>query len=124
MKRIIPLLLAMTLVGCAQIGALETAITSTVSPTQALIAANAFDAGESGATGFLTYCKSNMAAAACSAANRRAVIKYVRAGRQARNQVETYVQTNTSIPAAIYNALITATNNLKTTPAATFVGAK
>lgn len=124
MKRILPLLLVLSLGACAQVNSLIGLATTAVTPTEAIIAANAFDAAESGATGFLTYCKANMTNVICSAGNRRSVIKFVRAGRQARNQVETYVQTSTSIPAAVYNALITATSNIKATPAGTFVGAK
>ena len=115
---IIPLLALVT--GCTTLNTLQTALGTTVTPTQALVAANAFDAAESGASGFLVYCKSNLSSAACSADNRRAVIKYTRAGRAARNQIETYIQSSTSIPAAVYNALVTAVTNLKSTPAAAY----
>lgn len=121
MKKIL-ILSVLLLGGCAQLQTLELAATSTVTPTQAILAANAYDAIEAGGQGFLTFCASNRTNINCSADNRRSVIKYTRVGRQARNQVETYIQTSTSIPAAIYNAMITATSNLKTTPAANYLG--
>lgn len=119
---IIPILLLFT--ACAQLQTLEMVATASVTPTQALIAANSFDAAESGATAYLVYCKTNLSTSACNAANRRAVIKYTRAGRAARNQVETYIQTSASIPSAVYNSLVVAVTNLKSTPAANYVGAQ
>ena len=111
--------IALALGGCAQLQKLETAVTTSVTPTQALVAANSFDAIESSATGYLIYCKANLATAACSADNRRNVLRYTRSGRAARNQIETMIQTSTTIPVAVYNTLITAVDNLKASPAAT-----
>lgn len=122
MKRVLVLLAILTLGGCARLQSLATVASATVTPTEALVAANAFDAAESGATGFLTFCKASPASASCVADNRRLVLRYVRAGRAARNQMETYIQTSTSVPSAIYNAVVTAMDNLKTTPAANYVG--
>src|SRR5574343_631090 len=109
-------LLAVGLGGCAQLQALQALTGTTVTPTQAIVAANAFNAAEAGATGYLTFCKSNLTTPACSADNRRAVIKYTRAGRAARVQIETYIQTSTSIPVAVYNSMVAAVNDLKATP--------
>lgn len=117
-------LLALSLGGCSTLQTLEQVAGTSVTPTQALVAANAFDAAESGATAYLVYCKSNLSTAVCGADNRRAVLKYTRAGRAARNQIETAIQTQTSIPAAVYNTLVAAVTNLKATPAANYVGAK
>jgi hypothetical protein len=124
MKWLLPLAFALFLGACSTLSNLERAATSSVTPTQAIVAANAFDAAESGATAFLTYCKSTPADATCVPANRRAVIKYVRAGRAARNQMETYIQTSASVPSAVYNTVVAAMDNLKATPAAKYVGAR
>jgi hypothetical protein len=91
---------------------------TTVSPSTIIVAANSFDALEATATQYLTYCKANLSTSACSADNRRAVIKAVRAGRAARNQLETYVTSNTAAPSAIYNTLVAAINTLNTSAAA------
>lgn len=117
-KLIICATVALALAGCSTLQTLQQVAGTTVSPTQAIVAANAFDAAESAATSYLVYCKTNLTTAACSADNRRSVIKYTRAGRAARNQIETAISTNTSVPAAVYNSLIAAVTNLKASPAA------
>lgn len=116
--------IAFSLGACAQIQTLTAVATSSVTPTQALVAANAFDAAESGATGYLVYCKSNPTSTSCTQSTEQSVIRYVRAGRAARNQLETYIQTSATIPSVVYNSLVAAVNNLKATPAANYVGAK
>jgi hypothetical protein len=124
MKRLLATIaICAALAGCQGLQLIQQAAGTAVTPTQALVAANAFDAAESGATGYLIYCKTNLANAACSADNRRAVIKYTRAGRAARNQIETYIQTSASIPTVLYNTLVAAVTNLKSTPAANYTGA-
>lgn len=111
-------LLALSLGACAQIKTVYSLVTDTVvSPTQVIVAANSFDALEGTATQYLVYCKSNLTKPACSADNRRAVIKYTRAGRAARNQLETYIVQNTNAPSAVYNTLVAAINSLNATPA-------
>jgi hypothetical protein len=124
MKKLIAIAsLAFVLSGCATISNLQLALTTTVTPTEALVAANAFDAAQAGATAYLTYCQQQgNVPAACSAANRRGVISYVRSGRKARSQVEGYIVSSTSVPAAIYNALITAVSGLRSTQAASYTG--
>lgn len=125
MKRLaLAAVLALALGGCSTLQTLTAVTTASVTPTQAIVAANAFDAAESGATAYLVYCKSNLSTAQCSAANRRSVIRYTRAGRAARNQIETAIQTQTSVPAALYNSLVAAVDNLKATPAASYTGAQ
>jgi len=125
MKKLLVLFVFLALGGCAQLQTLTTLATTSVTPTQAIVAANAFDGVEAGATGYLTYYKTNKNVdVACSASNRRAVISYTRSGRAARNQIETYVQTSASIPSAVYNTLVTAVNNLKASPASNYVGAQ
>ncbi len=120
MKRLALLLaLALTLSACANLKTAYQVITeASVSPTQIIVAANAFDALEGTATQYLVHCKSNLATPVCSANNRRSVIKYVRSGRAARNQLETYVAVGNAGPSGLYNTLIAAINQLNLTPAA------
>ncbi len=118
-KLFVVLTLALSLGACANLKTVYTMITeASVSPTQIIVAANAFDAIEGTATQYLVYCKANLATSACSADNRRSVIKYVRSGRAARNQLETYIASGSAGPSALYNTLITAINQLNLTPAA------
>lgn len=93
------------------------ATNTTVTPASLLVVANSFDTYEGTATQYLIYCKTHLSSAACSADNRRATIKYTRAGRAARNQAETYITSNTNAPSVIYNSLAAAVNNLSTGPA-------
>ena len=109
MKKIllaIPLLF--TLGACASLQTAWSVVTgASVSPTQIIIAANAFDAGEASATQYLLYCKATVPAPAyCALSTRQSVVKAVRAGRVARNQLEPYVVSGAAGPAAIYNTLI------------------
>lgn len=114
--------LALGLGACSTLTQLQQVAGTAVTPTQAIIAANAFDAIEAGATGYLTFCKANPTSTSCTKTIISSVVQYVRAGRAARNQMETYIQTSATIPTAVYNSVVAAVNNLKATPAATFVG--
>lgn len=110
-------LVGLTVGGCAgELQKFKTAVSivtgTTVSPTTVIVAANAFNGIKATATNYLRYCKTNLSRSECSATNRRNVIKYVRAGTAARNQLETYLTTNSDAPATIYNALIAAYNAL------------
>lgn len=122
------LLATVTLGGCAsELAKIQNAYTvltqTTVTSQSALVLANSYDALAASATVYLSYCKTNLTQAVCSADNLRGVIKYVRLGRAVRNQIEGYVSTQTTVPIAIYNSLLTVVNNLNLTPAANFVGA-
>jgi len=122
MKKLISaFIIIFTLAGCSgelsKLRAVYTIVTeATVSPQAVLVAANAFNAIEGTATQYLIYCKSNLSTSACSADNRRGVIKYVRTGRAARNQLEASIATNASAPSAIYNTLVAAINFLNAAP--------
>jgi len=117
MKKLLILVLALSLGACANLKTAYQVITeASVSPTQIVVAANAFDALEGTATQYLVYCKANLTTPVCSADNRRSVIKYVRSGRAARNQLETYVAAGNAGPAGLYNTLITAINSLNSSP--------
>jgi hypothetical protein len=86
---------------------------ASVSPTQIIIAGNAFDAAEASATQYLTYCKVNAALKGCDLKTRQTVVAAVRAGRTARNQLEPYVTSGTAGPSAIYNTLIATITSLQ-----------
>jgi hypothetical protein len=109
--------LALGLGGCATLQTDWSIITGTsVSPTQIIIAANAFDAGEASATQYLLYCKATVPAPSyCALGTRQTVVKAVRAGRVARNQLEPYIVSGTAGPIAIYNTLVATVSSLQTT---------
>lgn len=109
-------LLALSLGGCATFQKDWAIITGTsVSPTQIIVAANAYDAAEATATQYLLFCKSAAPAPSyCALATRQAVVSAVRAGRVARIQLEPYVVSGTAGPAALYNTLIAVVTQLQT----------
>lgn len=105
---------ALWLGGCSTLQQDWSIITgTTVSPTQIIIAANAFDAGEASATQYLLYCKATPAVPACALSNRKAVVAAVRAGRVARNQLEPYITSGSAGPSAIYNTLVAVVTTLQ-----------
>lgn len=105
--------------GCAaELQKLQTAwsvvSSASVSPTQIIVTANAFDALEATATQYLLYCKSvNYAPQPCALGNRKPVVAAVRSGRAARNQLETYAAQGNVGPSGIYNTLIAAITTLQ-----------
>ncbi len=107
--------LGLGLGGCATIQQDWAIITNAqVSPTQIIVAANAFDAGEASATQYLLYCKATKPAPSyCALATRQAVVKAVRAGRVARAQLEPYITSGTAGPSAIYNTLVSIVTSLQ-----------
>lgn len=106
--------LALSLGGCATFQKDWAIITgTTISPTQIIVAANAFDAGEASATQYLLFCKTNPAVNYCILSTQQAVVKAVRAGRVARNQLEPYIVSGTAGPAAIYNTLVAIVSSLQ-----------
>ncbi len=109
---IIPLIL--TLGACASLQTTWNVLTGvSVSPTQIIVAANAFDAGEASATQYLLYCKANPVVSYCALQTRQAVIKAVRTGRVVRNQLEPYIVSGTAGPIALYNTLIATVTSLQ-----------
>lgn len=113
---------ALTLAGCAgELQKLQTVWTvvngATVSPKAILVAANSFDALERTAAKYLDYCRPRLSEPICSAGNRRVVIRAVREGRGARDQLEVYISGQTPGPARLYNILIGALNTLTASPA-------
>ena len=108
--------LALPLSACASLQADWAIVTgATVSPTQIIVAANAFDAGEASATQYLLFCRqASPAPSYCALPTRQAVVSAVRAGRVARNQLEPYVVSGTAGPSAIYNTLVATVTSLQT----------
>lgn len=117
MKKVLVLVLALALGACAQFQKFQqvyTLATETTVPAQAVVvAANAFDAIEGTAAQYFVYCRTNLSTPACSADNRRTIIRTIRSGRAARNKLETYIAGNTPAPSVIYNTLIAAINTLQ-----------
>jgi hypothetical protein len=111
---VIPLVLSLG--ACASLQTAWNVVTGvSVSPTQIIVAANAFDAGEASATQYLLYCKATVPPPTyCALKTRQAVVSAVRAGRVARNQLEPYVVSGTAGPATIYNTLVATVTTLQT----------
>jgi uncharacterized lipoprotein YajG len=119
--------LCFVLAGCAGLQnridvatGIYTAATETTVPASVVIpAANAFNILKAGATNYARYCiQQKMAPSICSAGTRRVVVKAVRAGTRARNQMEASVEQNQPALSSVYNLLVAAVNDLKASPAA------
>lgn len=98
-----------------------TTATETTVPASAVVPlANTFNILKAGATNYGRYCiAQKMIPAICSADIRRNVIRSVRAGTGARNQMEASLRNGEPALSSIYNVLVSAVNGLKATPAAT-----
>ena len=124
MKRIGVILLCLALAGCANLQGIYTlATTATVPATSVVIAANSFDALKATAINYAHYCvDQKFPQPICSASNRRAVIKAVRASTAARIQLEASINTGQPAIATVYNTLISAVNALTASPINTVKG--
>ena len=113
--------LALALGGCANLQNAWQVITSaSVSPTQIIVAGNAFYAAEASATQYLLFCKVNPVMKGCDLTTRKTVVAAVRAGRTARNGLEPYIVSGTAGPAALFNTMVMSINTLQAQlPAAT-----
>lgn len=124
MKRIIAIaLLGLSLAGCAKemalLGTIQQVATATVPASVVVPAANAFDILKGTATNYGRYCiQGKFVDPLCSASNRRTVVKFVRSGTAARNQLEDSVTNGTPAAASVYNLLVSAIQGLQGTPAA------
>lgn len=126
-KLFVAVILAISLGGCAQLqdfsqrveNAWQVATSASVSPTQIIVAANAFNAAQATATQYLNYCKINVQVAACGLTTRQKVVALVRSGRAARDELETYVEKGGAGPSGVYNVLVAAVSALQTTTPAT-----
>ncbi len=126
MKQLLAIGLALWLGACATLQAdlakitqvYTVVTTATVSPTTVIVTANAFDALKATAVNYARYCiQGKFVDPICSAPNRRNVVKAVRSGTAARNQLELSITTNTPATATIYNVLVAAVNGLQGSPA-------
>ena len=107
------------LAGCAQLQTFKTVADATVPASVVVPAANAFDILKAGATNYGQYCiQQKMVPGFCSALTRRTVIKAVRSGTGARNQLEASVTSGQPALSSIYNVLVAAVTDLQMTPAA------
>lgn len=124
MKRIIlAVTLALSIGGCSTLATIQQVATATVPATVVIPTANAFDVLKGTATNYGKYCiAQKMVPAICSATARRAVIKFVRSGTAARNQLEGSLDRGEPAAASVYNLLVSAVQGLQGTPAATFTG--
>lgn len=118
MKRIAVLLVAaLALSGCAALQTLEGLYNdvsgTSIPPDKVYILAESFDAAKIGASKYFTYCRTHLTTSPCSADNRRIVLKAIRAGTPARDQLEVYLKAGTSAPVQIYNTLLAAVGALK-----------
>ena len=130
-KLLILAAVGLSLGGCAQLknafneikGAYTYATTTTVSSGQAAIVANAYDTLKATAVNYGNYCiAQKFPHPVCSASNRRAVIKAVRAGDAARAQIEAPIITGQPVTATIYNTLVAVIQQLQATPINTVKG--
>ncbi len=129
MKRlIIAIALTLSVSGCAGLQkkidlapGVYTAVTETQVPASAVVPlANSFDILKAAATNFARYCISKqMAPSICSVDIRRNVVRAVRSGTKARDQLEVSVETGQPALGSVYNVLVAAVNGLKSSPANT-----
>lgn len=123
MRKAIIILLTLSLAGCASLGVIHQVATATVPATVVVPTANTFDVLKGTATNYGKYCiQQKMTPAICSADMRRKVIKLVRSGTAARNQLESSLDRGEPAVASVYNLLVAAVQDLQGTPVATFSG--
>lgn len=139
MKKLFALaVLALSLAGCATLQAdlaklqqvYSLATTATVPASVAQVTVSSFEVLEAGSTEYLKYCKQSPADSRCAPGTvatpgpLRLVIKYIRQGRAARDQIKSAGKTGALISSTVYNLLVTAVNNLTTTPVTSFGASK
>lgn len=112
---------AVCLGACAQIQTLEgtfkTLTTTTVEPVYVNIALNTYEGLKATANGYKDYCINNkFPLPQCSAANRRAVIRFVNSGDGAASVLATNLNSGQTLLSTTYNVLVGAINGLKTAP--------
>ena len=119
MKKIIAAIaISLTLGACATFQKVADVAGSTVPSSAVVPAANSFNILKAAATNYGRYCiAQRMVPAICSAANRRVVVKFVRSGTSARNQLEASLQTGQPALASVYNVLVSAVEGLQASPA-------
>lgn len=120
-KILVAAALAFSLAGCATfdtIQKVQEVANATVPASVVVPAANAFNIVKAGATRYGQYCiQQRMAPVICEAGTRRAVVKAVRVGTNARNKMTDSLVNNTPASASVYNLLVGAVQDLKNSPA-------
>lgn len=116
-KLLVILALGLSLAGCSTLKTFQQVATTTVPASVVIPAANAFDILKAAATNYGRYCIAlRMAPSICDASTRRIVIKAVRTGTGARNQMEVSVANNQPALASVYNILVSAVQSLQASP--------
>lgn len=116
MKRFIPLLLVLSLGGCASFtNAWNTATGASVSPQAVYVARNSFDVIEVTATNYIVFCKVHPVTVGCSKTAIAKLIPAVRSGRVARSNLTQFQKNNPGVlgTTGLYNALVAATNTVQ-----------
>jgi hypothetical protein len=120
MKKLFALALVLALAGCASnpFTKVYNIVTgATVDPTSVIVAGNAFDALEASATNYLRLprCTLNGSPVCRSPKATPKIIQAVRAGRVARNNLESFYAANPGAlgPSGLYNALVASINTLQ-----------
>jgi len=105
--------------------AFDVVTTATVSAPTAQVAVSSFEVIEAAVTEYLIYCKKSPAVAECSPGTiekpgpLRLVIKYVRQGRVARDQIKASGKSGALISTTAYNVLMNAVSSLTASPVST-----
>jgi len=125
MRIILVTALALSLGACSTLSTVQQVTTATVPASAVIPAANAFNILKGTATNYGRYCITNaMPEPICSASNRRLVVKFVRTGTGARNQLQASLTNGQPAAASVYNILVAAIQGLQATPATQFAGAQ
>jgi hypothetical protein len=117
-------LVTLAVAGCSTIqnieGAFNVVTTSTVSPGYANVAINTYYALKETAVNYGQYCiAQKFPQPVCSASNRRAVIRFVKAGDGAVSALQPALSSGQPLLSTAYNSLVGAINGLKASPIAT-----
>jgi hypothetical protein len=122
MKRYAALVLvALALAGCQTVqnleGVFNTITTTTVPPAYVNVALNTYYALKQTATNYAQYCiAQKFPKPTCSAANRRAVIRFVKSGDGAVAALAPGLNGAAPLTSTAYNTLVGAINGLQSTP--------
>lgn len=112
--------IALMVGACSTLQTVQQVATAEVPASVVIPTANAFDVLKGTAVNYGRYCVANkMPVPICSASNRRAVVRFVRSGTAARDQLEASLISGTPAAASIYNVLAAAVQGLQGTPVAT-----
>lgn len=105
--------------GCSTLATVQQVATATVPPEVVIPAANTFNILKGAATNYGRYCiQQAMQPAICSAATRRIVVKAVRVGTGARDQMTANLENGTPAASSVFNLMVRAIDDLKNSPAA------